>query len=269
MFYKKQRFIDEFVGLIKECDLIVLGIYNTDFEVELKDDQSPLTIADEECNKHICFYLNLLTKKLEESGEIEESSMIIISEENKNMDYARRKQKKWCWLVDPIDGTKEFVKRNGQFTVNIGLSEDGVPVFGIVSIPVSGDIYYGAKGVGSFKLDNKNTIMSLEVDREKKYNKVGVKIIASSSHLNEETKEFIDQYELPEIINVGSSIKLLWIAENKAEIYPRLAPTSEWDTCAAHAVVKYAGGSVVSEYERSTELAYNKQNLLNPYFIAF
>ena len=266
MFYKETSFTSTFIRLMSECNDIILDIYNSEFDVAIKDDKSPLTIADEECNKHICNYLQLLTQRFEENGDVEYGDMIVISEENKNMDYDRRKNKKWCWLVDPVDGTKEFVKKNGQFTVNIGLCEDGVPVFGIVSIPVSGEIYYGINGIGSFKLNENEETKKLKIRPNKTCKGAGVKIIASASHLSKKTEEFIRDFENPEIINVGSSIKLLWVAENKADLYPRIAPTSEWDTCAAHAVVKYAGGSVV-QYDNYIELQYNKECLLNPFFI--
>ena len=139
----------------------------------------------------------------------------------------------------------------------------GVPVFGIVSIPVTGEIYYGVEGIGSFKIE-KGLTKRLNVNPEKPNDKI--KIIASASHMNPETEEYIKQFSNPELVTVGSSIKLLWIAENKAHIYPRIAPTSEWDTCAAHAVVKYAGGHV-KHYQTKQELSYNKENLLNPFFI--
>ena len=254
MFYKNEIFIQGFIKLIKECNEIVLNIYKTDFNVITKEDESPLTLADKECNDHICDYLKNI--KINNSG--------IISEEIKNDSYDKRKDLEWVWLIDPLDGTKEFVKKNGQFTVNIGLCNYGIPVFGIVSIPVSGEIYYGVKDVGSFKLIN-NKLIKLRI-KEKDLSREGLKIVASASHLNEETKKYINKFKNPVIVNTGSSIKLLWVAENKADIYPRIAPTSEWDTCAAHAVVKYAGGKVL-QYNSKDEVIYNKENLLNPYFI--
>jgi len=254
MFYKNEIFIQGFIKLIEECNEIVLNIYKTDFNVINKEDESPLTLADKKCNDHICDYLKNI--KINNSG--------IISEEIKNDSYDKRKDLEWVWLIDPLDGTKEFVKKNGQFTVNIGLCNYGIPVFGIVSIPVSGEIYYGVKDVGSFKLIN-NKLIKLQIE-QKDLSKDGIKIVASASHLNEETKKYINKFKNPVIVNTGSSIKLLWVAENKADIYPRIAPTSEWDTCAAHAVVKYAGGKVL-QYNSKDEVIYNKENLLNPYFI--
>ena len=262
MFYQKKEFINGFINLIKECNQIVLDIYNSDFSVITKSDNTPLTLADKKCNEHICNYLNSNFKDI-----------LIISEENKEISYQDRKQHKMCWLIDPIDGTKEFVKRNGQFTINIGLCKNGIPVFGIVSIPVTGEIYYGAKGFGSYKLAANSLSIKLSVSK-KDLTKEGLNIVSYASHLNEKTKKFIDLFDNPNIVNTGSSIKLLWIAEGKADIYPRLAPTSEWDTCAAHAVVKYADGNVIqcsnSNYKfLDKELEYNKKNILNPFFVVY
>jgi len=254
MFYQDTTFLQNIISLIRECNQIILNIYNTDFEVKNKDDNSPLTLADQKSNEHICNFLNNF------------NNSIIISEENKNDSYSIRKHAEWCWLVDPIDGTKEFIKKNGQFTVNIGLCQFGVPVFGIVSIPVTGEIYYGIKDIGSYKLEGENDI-KLQIGKKNLLSS-NLKIVASSSHMNEETKKYIDNFIDPEIVNVGSSIKLLYIAEGKADIYPRIAPTSEWDTCAAHAVVKYAGGKVF-QFGTDNEVKYNKENLLNPYFVVY
>ena len=152
-FYKKKDFLDGFITLIKKCNEKILEIYNQDFEITLKDDKSPLTNADLESNKLICDYLNLLNENLKEETN---EHFCIISEENKNDHYDFRKNKKYTWLVDPIDGTKEFLKKNGQFTVNIGLCYNREPIFGIVSIPVSGEIYYGIKDRWHLLLKNKS-----------------------------------------------------------------------------------------------------------------
>lgn len=256
-FYQKKEFIINFINLMEECHKIILNIYDNNISVEYKGDNSPLTEADKKCNINICNYLEKLNKELN-------MDILIISEENKNLDYEERKKYEWVWLVDPLDGTKEFIKQNGQFTVNIGLCYNGEPVFGIVGTPVGGDIYYGIKGIGSFKYGG-GILSEIRVNK-KSLEDENLKIVASSSHLNEETKEFIKKYKNPELINVGSSIKLLWIAEGRADIYPRIAPTMEWDTCASHAVVKYAGGKVLI-YKSKDELKYNKENLLNDYFV--
>jgi 3'(2'), 5'-bisphosphate nucleotidase len=266
LFYQEQYFIDNFVELIKKCNKVILDIYNDKFDIIYKDDNSPLTIADKTCNNIICNYLNHLNCIIDER-------ISIVSEENKNESYDIRKSYEYVWLVDPLDGTKEFVKKNGEFTVNIGLAYNGIPVFGIVSIPVTGEIYIGIKDVGSYKIYN-NEKKLLKINK-KDYKSKNLNIVASKSHINEATKEFISQFDKPNIKNTGSSIKLLWIAENKADIYPRIALTSEWDTCAAHAVVKYAGGRVIV-YEKNkyfynsiNEVKYNKKNILNPFFVCF
>jgi len=266
IFYQDKNFIDGFVKLVEKCNKTILDIYNNDFDVIYKEDESPLTVADKTCNDIICNYLRGL-------NFYRDLNIGIISEENRNEDYLERKQHNLVWLVDPLDGTKEFVKKNGQFTVNIGLVENGIPVFGIVSIPVTGEIFIGIKGIGSYKLHNGGkTILKIKTKNFKSKN---LNVVASASHINTETREFISQFDSPNIINTGSSIKLLWVAENKADIYPRIALTSEWDTCAAHAVVKYAGGNVVIHDESkafnidSIEVNYNKENLLNPYFVCY
>ena len=256
MFYQNKDFINNMIRLIRECNEIILDVYNKDFKVIKKKDDSPLTIADENCNKRICNFL--------ENFNLENS--VIISEEIKNLPYKERKDAEWCWLIDPLDGTKEFVKKNGEFTVNIGLCRKGVPVFGIVSVPVTGEIYYGSEGIGSYKVvGEKSEKLYIE---EKDLSKDNLKIVTSSSHMNDTTKQYICRFNKPIILNVGSSIKLLQIAEGKAELYPRLSPTSEWDTCAAHAIVKYANGTVV-KCGSNDELEYNKPDLLNPFFISY
>jgi 3'(2'), 5'-bisphosphate nucleotidase len=265
------NFINLFINLIEKCNDVILNVYNSnDFEIEIKNDNSPLTKADKLCNKCI-------TKFLKENFK----NIPIISEENpEGFDYNSRKNFEYCWLVDPLDGTKEFIKRNGQFTVNIGLVRNKVPIFGIVSIPVTGEIYYGIEGKGSFKVA-KGITTKLKISYPKNFYNENVSIVASSSHLNKDTEDFINLFKNPKLIPTGSSIKLLLVAEGKADIYPRLNLTSEWDTCAAHAVVKYGGGKVLKvstddlkciediNSEKLSELEYNKENLLNSYFIVY
>ena len=272
MFYRDAHFIEGFVKLLYECHNIVLNIYKSDFEKYIKNDNSPVTIADKQCNTFIVKYL--------ENLNIEDSC--IISEESNVKSYTLRKKHKWTWLVDPLDGTKEFIKKNGEFTVNIGLCYNGVPVFGFVGIPCTGDIFYGIEGIGSFKISegiktkldisNKHKYISKLLTSPNKNNNI-IRIVCSRSHLNNKTKTFIDKFNKTEIVNTGSSIKLLLIADDKADIYPRLGPTSEWDTCAAHAVVKYANGNVYiyddKNREKLIELKYNRENIINPSFIVF
>jgi 3'(2'), 5'-bisphosphate nucleotidase len=277
-FYQTDSFLQKMIKLIRQCNKIVLDVYNdsnSDFTVITKDDNSPLTRADTQCNDCICDFLKDFNTTI---PNIEESDIGIISEEIKNETYDNRKNLEWTWLVDPLDGTKEFIKKTGEFTVNIGLCHFGVPVFGAVSIPVTGEIYCGIKDRGSYKMNKNTSLVKLEIpskNLETLKTQQGSRIVASVSHLNTETQTYIDQFNEPSIVNAGSSIKLLWIAENKADVYPRIAPTSEWDTCAAHAVVKYAGGHVVKYSgmndvnDSESELEYNKENILNPYFVVY
>ena len=274
-FYNCLNFQNKCIDCIEECREVVLNIYNKyDINNEKfigiikKNDDSPLTIADKKCNEVIMNFLNKINNEIIYYNP--DISIGIISEENKNDDYEIRQKYEYMWLVDPLDGTKEFIKKNGNFTINIGLVHNGVPVFGIVSIPCSDEIYIGIKGDASYYLKHRN-----HPKRIKKQIKIqnfkeikNPKIVASSSHMSEETLDFIKLFDNYELINVGSSIKLLYVAHDKADIYPRLSGTYEWDTCAAHCVVKYAGGNVI-DYETNKELVYNKKNLLNPWFIVF
>ena len=248
------------VEIVENASQIILQIYH-DYEslvdIELKKDNSPLTIADTKANEYICTNLKSLYPQIP-----------IISEENKNEDYKNRRKWSYAWLIDPLDGTKEFIKRNGQFTVNVGLILRGKPIAGVVNIPVEGKTYYAVKGRGAYchqtgkKSYNLNRF-SEDIHSEK------IRVIASSSHMNNETNEFIGKIPNHELMSVGSSIKLLWVALNKVDIYPRIAPTSEWDTCAAHAIVNEMGGKVLIYPKQDEEMSYNKENLLNPYFVVY
>ena len=242
----------------------ILEVYKNEFEVETKSDNSPLTEADKRSHNAIKDMLSSL-------------SIDILSEEGKQLSYAERKDWKKFWLIDPLDGTKEFVKRNGEFTVNIALVEDGLPTLGVVYVPVTGKMYYGSHENGSYSFmfdkDGSKTIEDYMKDAQKlpdasasdKYT-----VVASRSHNTSETEQFIDekrkQYGEVNLVSSGSSIKLCLVAEGKANVYPRLAPTMEWDTAAGHAVAKFAGCNVYN-FETKKELQYNKENLLNPWFV--
>lgn len=268
------RFLNsrKLISIIEMASQLIIQIYHRDnFMVEIKEDKSPLTEADKKANEYICNQLTSLYPDIP-----------IISEENKNADYETRSKYEFAWLIDPLDGTKEFISRNGEFTVNIGLIHLGVPVAGFVNIPCSGITYWAIKGCGAWKkkYDEDDSVMieprgSDDAGRRKK--KI---VLASRSHMNEETVEYIAKLggEV-ELRNVGSSIKLMWIADNKADIYPRLAPTMEWDTCASDAILRELGGGcqiyfkeIVMGGGRGGEgggyLVYNKESLLNPSFIA-
>ncbi len=242
----------------------IMKIYANDFEVELKSDNSPLTIADKNANDVINSYLI-------------KTAIPIISEENEQLDYVVRKDWETCWMVDPLDGTKEFVKRNGEFTVNIALIKQNKPVMGVIYVPVTKTLYYGiVKGQKAYKAilqhhNFKEVNLFKEQDEIKPIQETSnlVKVVGSRSHNNEETKAFIKSLEKDglqvEIVSKGSSLKFCLVAEGVANIYPRYAPTMEWDTAAGHAICN-AVGLKVNQIHSENELQYNKENLLNPYF---
>jgi 3'(2'), 5'-bisphosphate nucleotidase len=231
----------------------ILKVYNSgNFETEAKGDNSPLTLADKKAHQAIVAILK-------------STNLPILSEEGKSIPYNERKNWEYFWMVDPLDGTKEFIKRNGEFTVNIALIEKQTPILGVVTVPVAGEEYYGARGVGAFlKLKDKITPLSTRTPIDLKQK--GIRIVASRSHMNDETQQFIDQLVDPELVSSGSSLKFMLLASGKADVYPRFAPTMEWDTAAAHAIVNQVGLHVFQK-DSDSELVYNKPNLLNPYFI--
>lgn len=231
----------------------ILEVYNTDnFQTEAKGDNSPLTIADKKAHQSIVSILK-------------SSNLPILSEEGKSIPYEERKNWEYFWMVDPLDGTKEFIKRNGEFTVNIALIENETPILGVVTVPVTGEEYYGARGMGSF-LNVNGKIIQLHERNPVDLKQKGLRVVASRSHMNEETQEFINNLTEPAMVSAGSSLKFMLLASGKADVYPRFAPTMEWDTAAAHAIVKEIGIRV-NQKDSQSELVYNKPDLLNPYFI--
>ncbi|WP_350288817.1 3'(2'),5'-bisphosphate nucleotidase CysQ [uncultured Croceitalea sp.] len=244
----------------------ILEIYKNDnFGVQSKDDQSPLTMADIASNNAIMDYLNT-------------TNIPIISEENKEIAYADRKDWNECWIVDPLDGTKEFIKKNGEFTVNIALCKDGKPIFGVIYVPVSRELYYADVNKNeAYKsvLSKDHDIIKelfLEEDRiaTSEPNHELVRVVGSRSHMNDDTQDYIDSiksnFNQVDIVSKGSSLKFCLVAEGKADVYPRFAPTMEWDTAAGQAICNAVGLNVISR-ETNEELDYNKENLLNPFFL--
>ena len=231
----------------------ILEVYNSnDFQTEEKGDNSPLTLADRKAHQAIVSIL-------------QSSNLPILSEEGKNVPYEERKNWSTFWMVDPLDGTKEFIKRNGEFTVNIALIENLNPILGVVTVPVTNEAYYAAKGIGAFlKVDDKITVLAKRNPIDLK--QTGLRVVASRSHMNEETQRFIDDLKNPQLVSSGSSLKFMLMASGKADVYPRFAPTMEWDTAAAHAVVNAVGLKVLQQ-RSTTELLYNKPDLLNPSFL--
>lgn len=245
----------------------ILNIYDSteNIVVTHKEDDSPLTEADRASNDVIQSYL----KKTE---------VPVISEESKQTEYAVRKNWAECWIVDPLDGTKEFIKRNGEFTVNIALCENGRPEFGVIYVPVSRELYYGMVSEGkAFKsvlgpIHQWQGEPADEKDRiyPSKETKSILRVVGSRSHMNADTEAYIEaskaHYDQVEIVSKGSSLKFCLVAEGKADVYPRFAPTMEWDTAAGSAIAEAVGLSVISQ-ETQKPLKYNKENLLNPYFL--
>ena len=248
-----------------EAGQAILKIYNTDFEVEYKEDESPLTLADKTAHNIIMSYLK-------------DTNIPVLSEEGRSIPYEERKDWKELWIVDPLDGTKEFVKKNDEFTVNIALVRNGKPLMGIVYAPVLDELYFGDTISGAFKLYDayKNfdedfrfldEALRLPISENRDY----FAIVASRSHLSPETTVYIDEIregqEDVRIVSKGSSLKICMIAEGTADIYPRFAPTSEWDTAAGHAVVLASGGRIVQAENPELEVLYNKEDIINPWFI--
>jgi 3'(2'), 5'-bisphosphate nucleotidase len=250
--------MDFLIATAREAGAAILDVYRTEFDVEHKDDASPLTEADLRSHRII---LARLGKRYPE--------VPVLSEESGDAaPYEARRDWGFYFLVDPLDGTKEFVKRNGQFTVNIALMENGKPVAGVVYAPDLDWMYFGSPD-GSFKSEGGGAPVRLAPPAAPLNGKVVV--VGSRSHSTPEMEAFIEQmkrdYQELEFIAMGSSLKLCMVAEGKADIYPRLGPTMEWDTAAAHAVVTHSGKRVLAWGEENMDLPYNKPDLLNGWFI--
>lgn len=233
----------------------ILHIYNSaDFQLESKGDNSPLTRADRGSHEVIESFLK-------------ETAIPVLSEEGKDIPYETRKHWKHFWLIDPLDGTKEFINRNGEFTINIALIENQAPVLGVVAVPVTGDVYYAYRGGGAChrQVDFESP---LHKRPQANLSEKGLRIVASRSHMNEETENFIQKLDSPQLRSAGSSLKFMLLASGAADVYPRFAPTMEWDTAAPHAILNEIGLKVYLHYHEQ-ELQYNKPDLLNPHFICY
>lgn len=246
----------------------IMDIYNdpnADFGIEQKADNSPLTKADKAAHGMLTNVLSV-------------TPFPVLSEEGVDIPYKERKKWHTFWLVDPLDGTKEFIKRNGEFTVNIALIEKGVPVAGVIYVPVRKELYYGSFDEGAFKasdIDYNQQPSFIEIRAKAKRMPVnplhqGLVVVASRSHMNEDTRLYIDNLRKQGVpvtlISSGSSLKICLVAEGSADVYPRFAPTMEWDTAAGHAIAR-ASGCQVYQIDEKTPLQYNKEDLHNPWFI--
>ncbi|MGR3311651.1 MAG: 3'(2'),5'-bisphosphate nucleotidase CysQ [Candidatus Brocadiales bacterium] len=265
----------------KRAGEAILEVYNSDFAVERKDDNSPLTLADKRSHEII---MDDLRKTVEiKNGKHTHNNLTlpILSEEGRDIPFDERKGWEYFWLVDPLDGTKEFIKRNGEFTVNIALIHKNNPVLGVIYVPVKDTYYFATTSIGAYKLTNSKIVtgklsMKELLDKSQRLpistndKKASLTIIGSRSHATKEFSEFTEHMKEKhgevELISAGSSLKFCLVAEGIADVYPRFGPTMEWDTAAGQAIVEQAEGRVV-DIQTKEPLRYNKRNLLNPFFI--
>lgn len=285
------KHLPDLLEIIKQAGREVLKVYaqlEKDWDVQLKDDRTPITEADRISNR-------LITEGLKQLFP----DIPLISEENKQIPYEIRCQYEYFWLIDPLDGTKEFIKRNGEFTINLALINRTQPVAGFISVPCKGLIYYAVKGEGAYRIQEKSKAeeklsepigespgKSGSVSKDAEASKTeegiivtrlkvaefsptetGLTVVASRSHFDPETQKFIEQLNNPRLVSVGSSLKFMLLAEGQAHLYPRLGRTMEWDTAAGQAILEEAGGQVLEFYSRRP-LSYNKESLVNPPFLA-
>jgi 3'(2'), 5'-bisphosphate nucleotidase len=244
---------------------VIMEIYEKDFQIDFKNDNSPLTEADTAANTVIMEYLKKTT-------------IPIISEENKQIPYATRKEWTSCWIVDPLDGTKEFVKKNGEFTVNIALVRNGFPEFGVIFVPATGVLYFGdVSQQKSYRIaiDYSNYVISDILEKATEIFPQNdfsiIRIVGSRSHMNQDTLDFVENVKQAskkeiEMVSKGSSLKFCLVAEGSADIYPRFAPTTEWDTAAGQAICNATGLKVIDK-TTSLQMQYNKESLLNSFFL--
>ena len=244
---------------------VIMEIYEKDFQIDFKNDNSPVTEADTAANSIIMQYLN-------------KTHIPIISEENKQIPYSIRKQWTSYWLVDPLDGTKEFVNKNGEFTVNIALVKNGLPEFGVIYVPATKVLYFGdvsQQKVYRITIDNSSYVISdifkKASEIKPQHNLSIIRVVGSKSHMNQDTLDFVENLRKKsqkkvEMITKGSSLKFCLIAEGSADVYPRFGPTMEWDTAAGQAICMATGIKVIDN-STDLEMQYNKENLLNAYFL--
>lgn len=261
-----RKFLEVAINASIEAGEEIIKVYHeNNIGIEIKEDDSPLTLADLNSNRVITDYLN-------------DTPYPILSEEGRSVEYSERKNWRSLWIVDPLDGTKEFIKRNGEFTVNIALIHDQLPLLGVVYAPVTKELFFAGKDIGAYKIVLKEAAkvclndMLLDADAlplERPSDHIFT-VVASRSHLSDETVEFIEELKQKHgevnAFSRGSSLKLCMVAEGKADCYPRFAPTMEWDTAAGHAICKYSGAEVI-DWETQCEMIYNREKLLNNWFL--
>ena len=252
------QYLEQVIAIAKAAGVAIMHVYSTDFSVVNKEDNSPLTQADLAAHHLIVSALSKLTPHIP-----------VLSEESEAIDYETRSTWQQYWLIDPLDGTREFVKRNGEFTVNIALIDGQKPVLGVVYAPVTDVLYFATLRHGAFKQIKSNPALQIHTRLLDLKHPV---VAGSRSHADQNMLRFMQNLKqrtgvTPELISMGSSLKICLVAEGLADVYPRLGPTSEWDTAAAHCVLQEAGGDIVNE--AGLTLRYNsKRSLLNPFFFA-
>lgn len=241
------------IGIARTAGESILKVYNTEFDVYIKDDKSPLTKADKWAHRIIQDGIENITPVIP-----------ILSEEGKKFEYEERSIWERYWLVDPLDGTKEFINKNDEFTVNIALIENNFPIFGVVYAPALDRMYWGRSNKSSYKLIKNKSPQKILV---KSQTTNPIQIVVSRSHPSVKIKKFISQFDEYNLHHMGSSLKICSVSDGTVHFYPRFGPTMEWDTAASHAIIRGAGGELINA-GTNQPLCYNKENLMNPEFIA-
>ena len=257
--------MEKVIEVAIEAGKEILKVYEKTFSIDYKEDKTPVTEADRISH-------SIIKERLKEIDK----SIPILSEEGKDIPYEKRKSWKRFWLVDPLDGTKEFINKREDFTVNIALVEDRKPLIGVVYAPAKNLLYFAERGKGAYSMKVENGFDIKKAQRlplkDNYADKNTIRVVASRSHMNEDTKKFIEKLKSSGVdvktLSIGSSLKICLVAEGKADIYPRIGPTMEWDTAAAH-IVAEESNCVVKEYKTAKELLYNKENLKNDPFVVF
>jgi len=246
--------IEKLIRISKNAGDAIMDVYETEFDFDIKSNQSPVTKADLLSNKIICSSLKKITPDIP-----------VLSEESLEIKYHERLKWKKYWLIDPLDGTKEFIKKNGDFTTNIALISENRPILGVIHVPVNNETFWGSKDIGAYHLigDSVSNKKKISVSKQKKDN---LRIVTSKSHPSGELQALLDKIEKFEIVRVGSSLKFCLIAKGEADCYPRLGPTCEWDTAAGEIIAESAGAIVV-DLENNQIKYNNEDSFLNPNFI--
>ena len=245
--------IESVIEISKQAGLVIMDIYKTDFNIKFKNDKSPVTEADTMAN-------DIITAELLKIAP----DIPILSEEGIDIPFEERSKWESFWLVDPLDGTKEYIKKNDEFTVNIAYMQNNLPVFGVVYAPALDELYWGSIEKGAYKSFAGNSFNPIRVKSQLSN---PVQLATSRSHPSPKMDKFLAQFKKIDLHPMGSSLKICSVADGRVHFYPRLGPTMEWDTAASHAVIKAAGGEII-KYGTNKPLEYNKEDLLNPEFIA-